>query len=164
MAWRDRPREEAHLLNPGFLGLVMWSAAAGFHEATQAGLPFHLAFVVAPVSLHKATREALPPSSRTSLAAWIEENAVFRVGFAERARSLSPFVRDALLFGAAQGLLSVGDGGRIEPAPRPRAFARYLRESSDEVHDCVKKAGFAAKWFALAGSPATVMALWGVKP
>lgn len=162
-AWSERTREEAHLLNPGFLGLVVWSAASGFHEADGAGLPFQLAFLVAPVTLHKGTREALPRSPRTSLAAWLEENPIFRAGLAERALALSPFVREGLLFGAAQDLFALASG-RIVPAARSRGLARYLRESSDEVRDCINRAGFVSKWFASAGSPTTVMALWGVKP
>lgn len=162
--WHDRSTEEARLLNPGFLGLVMWSAAGGFSEAMHGGMPFTLGFIVAPVTLHKSTREALPRSPRTSLAAWIEENPFFRVGFADRARVLSPFVRESLLFGAAQGLLAFADGGNVVPGPRPRLLTSYLRDSSDEVRDCIKSAGFAGKWFALAGSTSTVMTLWGVKP
>lgn len=125
--WHQRPTEEAHLLNPAFLSLLIWSAAGGFREAVERdGMPFALAFIVAPITLHKATREALPRSPRTSLAAWLEENTFFRVGFADRARALSPFVREALLFGAAQGLLGLGEGGQIVPGPRPRSLNRYL--------------------------------------
>jgi len=87
-AWIDRSREEAHLFNPGFLSLLVWSTVAGYEEATGEGLPFELAFVALPLSLHKPTREALPRSPRTSLAAWLEANAYFRVGFGERAKDL----------------------------------------------------------------------------
>lgn len=163
--WHERPTEEAHLLNPGFLSLLIWSAAGGFRKAAERdGMPFALAFVVAPITLHKATREALPRSPRTSLAAWLQENAFFHVGFADRAQALSPFVREALLFGAAQGLLGFGEGGHIVPGSRPRPLNRYLQESSDEVRDCLNRAAFVGKWLALAGSPSTVMALWGVRP
>jgi hypothetical protein len=163
--WHERSTEEASLLNPGFLGLLTWSAAGGFREANEGeGMPFTLAFIIAPITLHKATREALPRSPRTSLAAWLEENAFFRVGFADRARALSPFVRESLLFGAAQGLLALADGGHVVPGPRPRSLNRYLKDSSDEVRDCMKSAAFAGKWFALAGSASTVMTLWGVRP
>jgi hypothetical protein len=163
-AWRERSAEEARLLNPAFLSLLLWSAASGYREAAGEDLPFELAFLIAPVILHKPTREALPRSPRTSLAAWIEEHSVARVGLAERAASLSPFVREALLFGAVQGLLRIGSGGRIAATPRPRPMARYLSRSSEEVLVCVKRAEFVARWFSLAGSVTTVMALWGVKP
>jgi hypothetical protein len=163
LAWRERPIEESRLLNPGFLAITIWSAAGGFQEVSQGGLPFQLAFIVIPVSLHKPTREALPRSLKTSFAAWIEENSTFRIGFAERANALSPFIREAILFGAMERLFEFNNAGCIVAEPRPRLFAKYLRETSNEVRDCVKRAEFAAKWFGLAGSPATVMALWGVK-
>lgn len=162
--WSQRPQEEANLLNPSFLGLLVWSTAAGYNEAVGAGLPFHLAFVALPVVLHKATRKSLPRSTRTSLAAWLDANAGSRIGLGERTRRLSPFVREAILFGATHGLLQIRDGGQLEPLSRPEELTRYLRRATEEVRDCVKRAEFLGRWFGEAGTPATVSALWGVRP
>jgi hypothetical protein len=96
--------------------------------------------------------------------AWIEENTYFRVGFAERACSLAPFVREALLFGAVHGLFAFDDQHRVVPAPKPGALNGYLRTATDEVRECVKKAEFVGRWLAASGSVETTMALWGVKP
>lgn len=161
--WRERAPEEAQLLNPCFLALLSWSAAADHHEAVGRALPFELAFLVPPVILHKGTREALPRSVRTSMPAWLHENPFYRAGLPERALALTPFVREALLFGVTQDLFIV-EQACLVPAPRPRGLAKYLRESSDEIRDCLKRAGFVGKWFASAGPAPTVMALWGVKP
>jgi len=127
-------------------------------------MSYVLAFVAVPMTLHKPTREALPRSVRTSMPAWIEENTYFRVGFAERARSLAPFVREALLFGAVHGLFAFDDEHRIVPAPQPRALSGYLRGTTDEVKECVKKAKFIGGWLAASGSVETTMAFWGVEP
>jgi hypothetical protein len=51
---------------------------------------------------------------------------------------------------------------RIVAAPRSRSMARFLRESSNEVKDCMKKAKFVGRWFASSGDYTTVMALWGI--
>ncbi len=53
---------------------------------------------------------------------------------------------------------------RIMAAPRPRSMARFLKESSDEVQDCMAKAKFVGKWFASSGDYTTVMTLLGVMP
>ena len=161
--WSDRPLEQARLLNPAFLGLLTWSCAKGYSSVDASGLPYALAFVSMPVVLHKHTREMLPKSTRTSLAAWLGENTQVQVGFADRARALVPLVKEGILFASSGKVVSMAEG-RIKAAKRPRSMAKFEREATDEVNSCVKKAGFLGKWFANAGDYTTVMALWGVAP
>lgn len=160
----ERSREEAYLLNPSFLSILVWSTTTGYKEAIGNGLPFELAFVALPVSLHKPTREALPRSIRTSLAAWLEENTYFRVGFAERANGLAPFVREAVLFGSTHGLVAITEGGQLLASPRASSLARYLQEATEEVRDCIKRAEFIGRWFGATGTTTTIMSLWGIAP
>jgi hypothetical protein len=162
-SWSDRPIEQARLLNPAFLATLIWSCVEGYCSIDQEGIPYPLLFVAMPVILHKATREGLPKTVRTSLAAWLGENAQVNFPFAERATTLVPLVKEGVLFGVNGQLLSLSSS-RIVAAPRPRSMARFLRESSDEVRDCMVKAKFVGKWFASSGDYTTVMALWGVTP
>jgi hypothetical protein len=162
-SWSDQSPEEARLFNPGFVGLLVWSTATGYTEAAGEGLPFELAFIAMPVSLHRPTRQALPRTPRTSLAAWLEENTSFRVAFADRAKGLAPFVREGILFASTHNLVAFGEDGKLRSSP-PRNLALYLREATEEVRDCVKRAEFVGRWFGAAGMPVTVMALWGVAP
>jgi hypothetical protein len=162
--WNDRSPEEARLLNSSFLGLLVWSAAAGYLEVTGSGLPIELAFVALPVSLHSPTRKALPRTTRTSLAAWLEENTSFRVALLDRAKGLAPFVREGILFALTNNLLTLRENGELLTSARPNKLNQYLSETTDEVRDCIKRAEFVGKWFAMAGTPVTVMALWGVIP
>jgi len=163
-SWAARSREEAYLLNPSFCALVAWSSAVGYQGDGGERMPYVLPFVAVSLTLHRPTRQALPRTVRTSMAAWVEENTYFRVGFAERARSLVPFVREALLFGAVHGLFAFDDERRLVPTPRPQTLRRYLQDATDEVRECVKKAEFVGKWLAASGSVETTMALWGVRP
>lgn len=161
--WSDRPIEQARLLNPAFLAALTWSCAEGYYSINQQGIPYPLSFVAMPVVLHKPTRAILPRSVRTSLAAWLGENTRVHVHFIERATSLVPIVKEGVLFGVNGQLLSL-TSSQIMAAPRPRSMARFLRESSDEVRDCMEKAKFVGRWFASSGNYTTVMALWGVIP
>ena len=68
--WTKRPREEANLLNPAFLGLLIERAAHGYHEISGDGLQWPLPYLVLPAVLHKQTREALPKDRRTSMVEW----------------------------------------------------------------------------------------------
>lgn len=162
-AWSERPVEQARLLNPAFIAALLWANAKGYGAVDEQGIPYPLSFVVIPVVLHKATRESLPRSTRTSLAAWLGENPHVHVRFAERAASLVPLVKEGLLFGVNGRLLDVSSW-RIVAARRPRSMTGFLREASEEVADCVKKAEFVGKWFSSAGEYTTVMALCGVAP
>lgn len=117
-----------------------------------------------PFVLHRATRETLPRTSRTSLAVWLEENPLARGRVASRAALLVPFTKEALMFGAIHGLIRL-DKGSVRPvATWKHAVNRSLAESSEEVKNCAKRATFIGKWFAHAGSVATVLALIGVRP
>lgn len=161
--WSDRPIEQARLLNPAFLAALIWSCAEGYYSINQQGIPYPLSFVAMPIVLHKPTRAILPRAIRTSLAAWLGENTHVHVHFIERATSLVPIVKEGVLFGVNGQLLSL-TSSQIMAAPRPRSMARFLRESSDEVRDCMEKAKFVGRWFASSGNYTTVMALWGVMP
>jgi len=161
--WVERPPEQARLLNPAFVGATIWSCARGYASIREPGLPYALAFVAVPIALHKATREELPRSTRTSMASWLAENPRALVGFAERALALVPVVKEGILFGSSGQMLTLDDAILVA-ADRPRSMARFEREATDEVKACIKKAEFVGKWFAGSGDLATIMALWGVAP
>ena len=163
-AWADRSQEERALLNPGFCANLLWHAASGYASGDNGALSFEESFLVLPFVLHRETRETLPHSSRTSLAVWLDEHPLARGTVASRARLLVPFTKEALTFGGVHGLIRL-DGGRLRAvATWKRAVNRALTESSDEVKVCAKRAAFIGKWFAKAGSAATVLALIGVRP
>ena len=161
--WSDRPLEQARLLNPAFVGTLLWSCARAYRSTADQPQPYALSFLVAPVVLHKSTRESLPTTTRTSLVSWVGENPRVIVGFAERARSLVPLVKEAVLFASNGGLLQVHES-RVVAEAKPRSMAGFEREASAEVKACSKKAEFLGKWFALSGEYTTVMTLWGVAP
>jgi Family of unknown function (DUF6521) len=163
VAWSDQPVEEARLLNPAFLGVVAWACADGYAKGDGDGLPYPLAFVALPAVLHKPTRDALPRSVRTSLAAWLAENPGVLIGFAERASALVPWVKHALIFASGSGLVRVANARVLVSRP-PASFASFQKQASAEVAHCIKAAGLVGKWFARSGAETTVMALWGVAP
>ncbi|MEA5463789.1 three component ABC system middle component [Leptothoe sp. PORK10 BA2] len=162
-SWSDRPIEQARLLNPAFLAALIWSCAEGYGSIDEQGIPYPLTFVAMPIVLHKSTRESLPRAIRTSLAAWLGENPQVHVRFAERATALVPLIKEGVLFGANGQMLNISSS-QIVAEPRPRSMSRFLRESSDEVQHCMKKAKFVGKWFASSGDYTTVMTLFGVMP
>lgn len=162
--WNLRSLEERALLNPAFGAVLVWSAARGASEEDALGLPFAEAFLVLPLVLHPATREALPTKVNSSLPLWIREQPFVRPLLATRAPALSGHTREALLFGVRQGLLLV-KGPRISAElSNVPGFDQYLKGTSSESRECVQAAKFLGRWFGRFGDPSTVLALFGVRP
>jgi len=162
--WHRRPGEERALLNPAFCSVLIWHAAAGYTAATEKAMPVELAFLVLPIVLHRESRETLPSAVSTSLAVWLDEHPLLRARFPERARTMVAFSRECLLFGGVHNLLQF-EGNIVNARDeRRKSIGEVMKESTDEVRACAKKAGFVGRWFAKAGGPATVMFLLGVRP
>lgn len=164
-AWSQRPVEEQRLLNPSFCSLLIWHAASGYKgEAdTKTSMPYAEAFLVLPAVLHAETRALLPKNIRTSLASWIGENPVARAIIADRARSLVPFTKEAILFGAFQGILHISESAITSDAMW-RTRISSLHPDSAEVQSCYSRSTFVGRWFARTGDVETVFALFGVRP
>lgn len=162
--WATRSKEEAYLLNPAFCCTTLAAAVVGYASARKEGVPFPLVFMVLPIVLHKPTRGALPPNTRTSMAAWLQENSVARVLFYERLVSLKPFTKEAIQFGILFDWIVAREGGLLETTLSESDINRAIRKLADEARECVMRARFLGKWFAAAGATHAVMAFWGVRP
>ncbi len=158
--------EERALLNPGFCSCLLWHAVVGYTNVTGVSMPFEVAFVILALVLHRQTRQLLPRTVATSLVVWLDANPLLRVRIAHRAQALSPFTKDALMFGGIYGLFrfDTKEGTMVAHNGFRGRMAAHARGSSEEVQACLSKAAFVGKWLARAGSTATVLALMGVKP
>lgn len=164
VAWVDRSPEEANLLNPGFLATLIDSAAAGHRELAAAGLPWPLVFLALPAVLHKRTREALPRDVRASMAGWVRSHPLEVQEIAERAPALRATITEGLVFGLAHGTIA-REGSRLLPGRRGRKRpGEHRREPTDDFASCATRARFFGRWSAVSGTPATVFALWGLRP
>lgn len=154
-AWRDRSQVSAAYLNPPLVASVLATAAAGYRNERPRRMIWPLAFVVTPLVLHRSTRQALPQSTATHLASWVSRNAVLHAGFAARAWSLVPAVREGLRFGLRHGLLTVQTGGIDGVAGTSR---------DPELRQLLRSARLVGRWLAKTDQPATVFAILGVEP
>jgi hypothetical protein len=134
----------------------------GYLEEAHVGLPFAFAFLVLPIILHRASRDALPRQIRTRMHAWLQSHEELRVTFAARARDMVPVTRHALLFGAQHRFLSFSPEGAV--ARGPQALARSGWPSDPEMNAYWKQAHFLGRWLTRAGTPTTTYVLWGIRP
>ncbi|WP_420848670.1 three component ABC system middle component [Protofrankia coriariae] len=159
-AWGDRPKVVQAMLNPALLAVVTASTASGYRREANEAMPWPMAFVAAPLVLHRGSREALPASTATHLTTWVSRNPTIRAGFPLRARGLVEPVREGIRFGLVHGILEI-DGGRL--------LGHQLRrkrgtEVADEVGELVRKANLLGRWFGKVNSPVTIFAVLGVEP
>lgn len=107
--WNERSPEVAALFNPAFTSALIYTALLEFKKNDSCEAPYAFPFVLLPIVLHPKTRKKLPRSSRTAFSVWItnEDNAGIKVEFAERAKQLTPYVKEALLFSLQNNRLSI---------------------------------------------------------
>lgn len=163
LPWKERPTEVARLFNPAFLATLLWFCTKGYSEIDAQGIPYSLIFVAIPVILRKSTREKLPKTTSTNLLGWLAANPKVQVRFAEQASYLVPLVKEGVLFATNGNRLEISNS-RLLIASEPENLVTFLKQTSEEVRNCAKKAEFIGRWFAKSGDYKTVMALWGVMP
>jgi Family of unknown function (DUF6521) len=163
--WTNRVVEEANLFNPAFCATLIAKAVDEYQKKTHRSFPFPLAFLLLPAVLHRGTREALPGSTITLLLSWVQDNREQLVDFAVRVQRLRGITREALLFGTQHETLAVSaDGGVIVGAKRQSPTEKRTGLFTEEARECVDRAGFLGRWFAAAGTTATIFAAWRVAP
>lgn len=160
--WTERPPELGALLNPAFGALLLNAASIGHVKEVQAGMPFLAAFLVLPTILHKDTRVLLPRTIRTKMHAWVAEHGEIRAGFAQRAKSMVPYTREAVAFGTKRGILTFDKNGSLYGRKVSTQKVDWTNE--DEPSLCLKKAEFLGRWLAHSTDLSGLFAMWGIRP
>lgn len=143
----------AAYLNPAMMAAVLSTAARG-HEQGGGPMLWPMAYLVAPLVLHRPTREALPGNVRTHLSTWVGREPLLVAGLPHRAASLAAPVREGLRFGVRHGILTL-DTGRLR--------GQVGRRTSDDagLRELLSSASLVGRWLAHT-RPATAFALLGV--
>jgi hypothetical protein len=161
--WGQRPFEVANLFNPAFCALLLRQTVHTYQKVSHQGMDYSMLFLVLPVVLHKVTRELLPPGVASKFHVWIQRHHHLRVGFAERMQNMVPITKEALLFGLQHKVLQVDEFGTLKVGPRRVKPYEKEVDAKSEAAACLKKSDFVGRWFADAGTTATILAAWGVK-
>jgi len=163
--WSNRVIEEATLFNPAFCGLLIAQTSDDYAKKARHAMSFPLAFLSLPIVLHRATRQALPGSTVTSLLPWIQDHREQLVDFATRVERLREVTREAILFATQHEFLAVDAEGRLSSgSKRKTATEKRTGLFTAEARECVDRAGFLGRWFAAAGTTPTIFAAWGIAP
>jgi hypothetical protein len=148
------------MLNPALIAALTASAIERYRNASGRPMPWAFPFLIAPLVLHRDTRDALPQRVTTHWARWVSNHPVLHAGFAPRALSLVEPVRDGLRFGLNTGALRLADGGALTGGLARNAHV----EEVGDIAAITRKAGFVGRWLTRLDQPATAFALLGVAP
>lgn len=166
-AWSDRPQEVANLLNPAFCGRVIYHSVEGYAQQHHRNMPYALTFVVLPLILHPATRVTIHGTTR-HFEVWLNTNQHIKVGLATRARTLVPYVREALTFLFQSRTLAVANNSNAALIIRARLRQANPRRRSvpeiGDVRDCAQKALILGRWLGRVDSGVAVYAALGLMP
>jgi hypothetical protein len=154
--WTQRPRIEATLLNPALFASLLSVAADGYASRSEVDMSWPLSFLVAPLVLHRPTREALPSRISTHLPTWLGREPVIRAGFPGRAQGLAPLTREGLRLGLRTGALQLEDG-------RLRG-SLSIPDSEGDLRDILNSAHFVGRWLTKLHQQSSAFALLGVRP
>jgi hypothetical protein len=163
LAWVDRPAEEARNLNPAFCAELIARTIGEFHKNRRGPLSMAVAFLVLPLTLHKATRDALPGRANAAFATWIAENSPLLAELPGRVSRLRPISREALLFAIRYRVLAIHDGGLI-PGSRAVRLASRASPSTDDVNEGRAAAGLLGRWFASQATEGSILQGLGIAP
>ena len=148
------------MLNPALLSLMLSSAAYGYRRVANAGMPYEYSFLVAPLVLHRGTRQDLPSNTNSHITKWISERPILQVSFAPRAKGLVPFVLEGTRYGLASGQILLEEDGRITGSTRRTG----VMDLSSELAELTRSSALVGRWLAKAERPSTIFALFGVSP
>jgi hypothetical protein len=160
--WKSRPAEEAAHFNPAFCTELIARAVSGYEWARSAPLPLAVTYLVLPLTLSPDIRAALPKRADTAFASWAGTHAELLSDIPERMLRLRPVTREALLFAAQVGALSLKPEG-VHTGDRPLRFSARLAAVTDETASIRSSAGLLGRWFGAQASAVAVLQTFGVQ-
>lgn len=158
--WESRSPVVATMLNPALLATIMTAAVEEFERAGKRPMPWELIFIIAPLALHRGTREALPRTVASHVPKWIADNPTLHAGFPERAKAMVPHAREGFRFAVRERLIAIDETGLLHGS----IPARGRPAAIGDIQQIVRAAGFLGRWFAKVDRSSTVYAYFGVTP
>ena len=149
------------MLNPALMAVVLAGAAESFEFHSGKMMPFEYSFLIAPLVLHRESRDALPSRIDSHMTKWVLDHPVLTAGLPARAQEIAPYVREGLRFGLNNKALRLRPDGTM--SGQIKSSPRTLKRNND-LSSIVRGSGFVGRWLTTAPSSAAVYSLFGVTP
>lgn len=114
--WSERAEEVSSLLNPAFLSHLIYSGVSSAESVTLDGADFIMPFLALPLVLHPRTSVLIPDNAKLSFQKWTLERFSLNdilADFPDYASALTPYIKESLIFGVQNGMLSINDSGKL---------------------------------------------------
>jgi hypothetical protein len=160
-AWVMRSPVPAAMFNPALTSITIAIAANQYEETAGFAMPWPLSHLVAPLVLHRPTREGLPRTKATSLAKWAGDNTVLVAGLPARVRQMAPYVREGLRFGLREHTIELVDGDALRSLAETQV---NVRKVDGDLAVIYRAAGMIGRVFGRTGNAATIFAALRVQP
>ena len=160
-ASRRVPADAAALFNPAYCAAILNRVSSGYQAGAGSGLPYPLAFLSLPLVLHTESAERLPASARVRLHNWLLGNPEVLIGLADRARSLAPFVREAIAFGLKARVVQFVEPDLLAPV-KSASVGKWEKRPYNVL--TAQRAVVLGKLLSQIGEVPTVFTLFGVRP
>lgn len=154
--WQPYSVADRSLYNPAFMGLIA-TAFVQSHQSAGGPPSLDLTLVAMSMAATGSVRRTLPRSTNAKFSNWTVANRSVAVSMDSRARAMEEVARRGILFALTHGWLAVDRGGL------KRGAAALPRTAGEEVVEVLTSARFLGRWLAASGSPATVLAVLGVR-
>ena len=158
---RRVPADAMALFNPAYCAAILHRLCSGYQFGDESGIPYALPFLALPIVLHEASAECLPSSARSRIHPWLLDNPEILIGFADRARSLAPFVRDAISFALKYQIVQLVELDRLA-ASKSTQVAKWEKQPYNSA--TAKRAVILGKLLSQIKEISTVFTLFGVRP
>lgn len=162
-SWRERPREQAALLNPPFLASLLAQGCTEYTRLSGQAMPTLLSMVAVPLVLSRRLRTTLPGRSTTSIPVWLDQHPESLAYLKAVAGEFVPIVRQALVTGIQLGVLELAHDDR-DLAIQSVSANPPFDVDTDEAGELKRSMRLVGRWLADAGKPASVLALVGIVP
>jgi hypothetical protein len=124
-------------------------------------MPYSLALLVLPLSLHEKTRNIFKARAQSYLTSILRDHPEIQVGLAERAKDLIPYGMEAFAYLSDRALITVTTDGAI--SVDQKRITKTPKGTAD-TKSCQTVAKSLGKKFAEAGDRATIYTSLGIRP
>ena len=162
--WERRSIEEASLLNPAFICVLIINFLKEYLKKQPNGAPITIIIIAITAVLHYDTRQRLPNSTRRIFYDWIENNEDILIEFSDLSKNILPYIKEAIMFGILTKTLKIGSGHNIILGDECISSTDIISKNSIELETIIKKINFTGRWFSKNIFENTFLAAWGIKP
>lgn len=157
-------QEELSLLNPAFVGYILYSSVREHVAFEKAGMHCALPFIVVPMSMCKEVSRNLPSTFKTPIASWVASNEGPLTYLYDQVESYNGVVQSALSYLLDRRLLSLTSDGHLLLGNDCLVRSSVLFKKSEDMKGVLRASKFIGKWFSHAPSVETVFAQLGLRP